>query len=132
MEQESKKGHNYVSGTCQGCGDTPVGVRITKQPSNVTVVGGLSGSVTVTATGDGLTYEWYYKDADSDGFVRASATGSTYTITMTNNADGRLAYCIVRDCYDNWVQSNTVTFTKKTTSSGSGATGEEGDIFIPF
>ena len=125
-------GHNYVAGSCQRCGDTPVGVKITKQPTSITIVGGLSGSVSVMATGDGLTYEWYYKDTNSDVFVRAAATGSTYTITMTNNADGRQAYCVVRDQYDNSVQSDTVTFTKKETTSGSGATGEEGDIFIPF
>ena len=128
----TKLAHHYVGGTCQGCGHTPVGVKITGQPKNVTVVAGLSGSVTVTATGDGLTYEWYYKNADSDTFVRATATGKTYTITMTDIVDGRQAYCIVRDKYGNSVQTNTITFTKKTTSSGDGATGEDGDIFIPF
>lgn len=128
----TKLPHIYDSGSCVGCGDTPVGVKITSQPKNTTVVAGLSGKVTITATGDGLTYEWYYKDVGSDSFVKATATGNSYTITMIDSADGRQAYCIVRDKYGNSVQSNTVKFTKKSTTSGDGATDEDGDIFIPF
>lgn len=128
----SQLAHTYANGSCVACGDTPVGVKITAQPKNVTIIAGMSGSVSVTATGDGLTYVWYYKDAGSSSFQKATATGKVYTITMTDNAANRQAYCIISDKYGNQVQTNTVTFTKKDTSSGDGATGENGDIFIPF
>ena len=83
---------------------------ITKQPSDVTVASGKTAKVTVEATGEGLTYQWYYKNAGSSKFALTSAfDGPTYSVTMNSDRDGRQVYCIITDANGNKVQSNTVT-----------------------
>ncbi len=87
-------------------------VTITKQPVSVTVAKGITATVTVGATGDGLTYTWYYKNATMTSFVKTTTfTGDTYSIEMTALRSGRQIYCVVTDQYGNSVQSNTVTLT---------------------
>jgi uncharacterized repeat protein (TIGR02543 family) len=85
-------------------------VSITTQPSNVTVTVGQNASTTVTCVGEGLTYQWYYKNVGQSGFNKSSTTNSTYTVTM-NTADrmGRQIYCVITDTNGNSVTSNTVT-----------------------
>ena len=83
---------------------------ITAQPESVTVASGEKATVTVEATGDELTYEWYYKDADADSFAKTSAfIGNTYSVTMTAARAGRQVYCVITDAYGDQVQSDTAT-----------------------
>ena len=85
-------------------------VTITVQPTDVTVAEGETAAVTVTAEGQGLTYEWYYKSATGSKFSKTSAfDGPTYSITMNESRNGRQVYCIVTDKYGNTAQSDTVT-----------------------
>ena len=87
-------------------------VKITQQPTSVTVVKGATATVSVKASGDGLTYRWYYKDKGSSSFRHTSTfTGDTYSVAMTDAQDGRQVCCRVYDKYGNVVQSNTVTLT---------------------
>jgi len=83
-------------------------LEITRQPENVSALRDESISVIVAATGDGLTYQWYFSDAGAD-FQRAESTTDTYTATMTETTDGRKVYCVITDRYGNTVQSDTVT-----------------------
>ncbi|MBP3428348.1 MAG: Ig domain-containing protein [Clostridia bacterium] len=83
--------------------------RITKQPQNAMAALGASVSVSVEAVGEGLTYEWFYKNKGDTAFTYTSTyTTNTYTMTMTNARAGREVYCIVTDVYGNFVKSNTV------------------------
>ena len=85
-------------------------VAITKQPVSVTVAEGATAKVTVTATGDDLTYMWYYKNAGDSSFARTTSfTGNYYSVEMTAARAGRQVYCVVMDAYGNTVKSNTVT-----------------------
>ena len=86
-------------------------VKITGQPRNV-VAFGTTAKVTVTATGDGLTYQWYYKDADATNFSKSSVKKATYSTTIDSTISGRQVYCVVKDQYGNFVKSTTVTLTK--------------------
>ena len=87
---------------------------ITKQPVNVTVASGSNATVTIAAAGDGLTYQWYYKDAGGTGFYRNTAfTGTSYSVAMSAARSGRQVYCVVTDKYGNSVKSNTVTLRMK-------------------
>ena len=89
-------------------------LEITKQPENVEVAAGEMATVTVEATGDGLTYAWYYKDAGSSKFrLTTSFTGNTYSVEMTAARNGRQIYCVITDQYDNSVTTETVTLTMK-------------------
>jgi uncharacterized cupredoxin-like copper-binding protein len=88
-------------------------VKITAQPKNVTVASGESAKVSVTASGDGLTYQWYVKNAGKSSFSKSSVTKSTYSVTMSSSVNGRQVYCIVTDKYGNTRKTNTVTLTSK-------------------
>ena len=90
-----------------------VEVKITKQPVDVTVNKGETASASVTATGDGLKYQWYYMDPGAESFTQSSITGKTYYTAMAANKSGRQVYCVIKDKYGNTVKSNTVTLTLK-------------------
>ena len=76
-------------------------------------------SVTVGAKGDGLKYQWYFKDKGASKFsLTTSITGKTYAVTMNEARDGRQVYCVVTDKYGNSQKTATATLsmTKKTLS----------------
>ena len=110
----SALGHNYANGKCTRCSNTPTGVKITKQPANASAYKNENAVVTVTATGDGLTYQWYYKHTDMSSFSKAQGyTSKTFTNKMVAACHGEKVYCVVTDKYGNSVQTNTVTLTLK-------------------
>ena len=85
-------------------------VTIVSQPQDVTVAAGQTAKVTVNATGDGLTYKWYYKNAGATKFsVTNSFTGNEYSVEMSASRAGRQIYCVITDAYGNTVKTNTVT-----------------------
>ena len=101
--------------TCNTCTATktkeiPISaaVKITTQPKNKTVSAGESAKFTVEATGDGLTYQWYFKDAGADAWEKSSVTKASYTTTMKAERDGRELYCLVTDMFGNEEASKTV------------------------
>ena len=85
-------------------------LEITKQPVSVAVVEGEKAIVTFTAKGEGLTYKWYFKEANSSKFyVTSTFKSNTYSATMNAARDGRQVYCVVTDTYGNSVTTDTVT-----------------------
>ena len=73
---------------------------------------GATATVTVKATGDGLTYKWYFKNkGDSQFSLTNSFTGNTYSVAKDATRDGRQVYCVVKDKYGNSVDTNVVTLT---------------------
>ena len=88
-------------------------VKITTQPKDTMAANGATFKVTVGATGDGLTYAWYYKNAGASSFSKSSLTKATYSTTMNSTVDGRQLYCVVKDQYGNSVQTDTVTLSMK-------------------
>ena len=90
--------------------------KITTQPKSVNVDKGYAAKVTVVATGDGLTYTWYYKNAGASSFSKSSVTEETYGVIMDANVNGRQVYCVVKDKYGISVKSNTVTLSMKQTA----------------
>jgi hypothetical protein len=90
------------------------GLTITKQPTNVTVANGEKVATTVVATGEGLTYTWYYtSNGKVNEFYVSSVTGATYTTTMDATRDGRKVYCVITDKYGNTATTDVVTLTMK-------------------
>lgn len=83
---------------------------ITKQPpKSVTVWEDENAKVTVKAMGDGLTYQWYVKNEGASKFTKSSITKATYSVAMSEKADGRQIYCVITDKYGNTAKTNTVT-----------------------
>lgn len=88
-------------------------LQIVTQPKSVVVEAGEKATVTVAAVGDGLTYQWYIRNAGKKTFVASSVKGPTYSITMSEKANGRQAYCIITDAYGNTVTTRTVTLSRQ-------------------
>lgn len=86
-------------------------VKITSQPKSTGNYNGYYTYVSVGATGDGLTYTWYYRDGSSGSYTKASSTGSSYSVSMSSSISGRSVYCVVKDKYGNSVKTNVVTLT---------------------
>jgi len=68
---------------------------------------GAKVSAKVTATGDGLKYQWYIKNDGKTSYSKSSVTKATYSATMSDKAKNRRIYCVVEDAYGNKVQSKT-------------------------
>jgi len=79
--------------------------------SDETIKEGQTAEFTVKAAGDGLRYQWYYKSAGSDKFVKSSNTTDTYSIKATAARNGYEVYCEVTDENDVTVRSNTAKMT---------------------
>ena len=86
-------------------------VKITKQPTSVKVANGKAAKITVQATGDGLTYQWFYKNKGESAFKKSSTITNTYSATMSTTTNGRQVYCVITDAYGNSVKSTTVTMS---------------------
>jgi len=85
---------------------------INEQPESVTVAKGQKAEVSFTAEGLGLKYEWYFKNADADEFVKTTSfTGTTYSVVMNESRDGRQVYCVITDKYGVKAQTETVTLS---------------------
>ncbi|MBR2549707.1 MAG: pre-peptidase C-terminal domain-containing protein [Clostridiales bacterium] len=87
---------------------------ITKQPVSITCSAGKMASFSVTATGEGLTYQW---QVYSNGAWRNSgATGATtnkIAFNATKNHNGMKYRCVVKDKNGKKILSNTATITVK-------------------
>ena len=90
---------------------TIAGPKITVQPQSVTAAPGDTARVTVKASGDGLTWQWYLKNPGRTSFSMSSVTRASYSVKMSPAADGRQLYCVVTDRYGNSVQTGVVTLT---------------------
>ena len=88
-------------------------VSVTTQPKTVTVAKNATAKVSVKASGDGLKYTWYYKNAGASKYTKASTTSASYSVKMTATAKNRKVYCVVTDKYGKTVQTVTVTLKMK-------------------
>ncbi len=104
-------GHHYVDGVCNDCRLPKSGPVITRQPMSVEVVIGQNFSVSVEAEGEGLTYQWYYKDANMSDFCISDNTTSQYAYTMHSNMHNRQIYCVITDKYGKQVTTDVADIT---------------------
>ena len=90
---------------------SPIKLQIIEEPQDVEVAIGEGFSINVEAAGEGLTYQWYYKDSNMTEFEISSNTTASYSYTMQDYRHNRQVYCIVTDVYGNTVQTKTATMT---------------------
>ncbi|MBQ5544155.1 MAG: hypothetical protein IIU00_00610, partial [Clostridia bacterium] len=104
---------------------------ITEQPSPVTAKSGDLVTFKVTATGDGLTYQWQLSDDQGKTWRNSKATTASYSTTLSTNNSGRYLRCIVSDQYGSSKKSNA-TYMKitslKITGQPSPVTAKSGDL----
>lgn len=85
---------------------------ITEQPEDFKGQIGDVAIFTIKASGDNLTYQWQYQNADSTGWSNSSMTGSrtaTVAVPITEDKKGQKYRCVIRDEHDNIVVSNVVS-----------------------
>ena len=87
--------------------------KITAQPKSVTVKNGKTAKVTIKAVGDGLKYTWYYLKPGTTKYVKASATGATFSVKMAAAWKNAKVYCVISDKYGTTVKSSVVTMKMK-------------------
>lgn len=87
--------------------------KITAQPKNLTVAKGKNAKVSVKASGEDLTYTWYYAKKGSSKFAKASVKTSSYSVKMSSSVNGRKVYCVVKDKYGFTAKSKIVTLKMK-------------------
>ncbi len=92
-------------------------IEIVKQPESVGVDSvGKKAVVTVKAKGEGLTYEWFYKNPGNVKFYKSGtefAKGAQYSIEVSKWRDGQQVYCVITDANGVSVQTDTVTIYLK-------------------
>ena len=86
-----------------------VEIKITKQPVSVTASAGNMATFHIEAQGDGLKYQWYYRNAGASSWTKSTCKAATYSTAMTEARHGREIRCIVTDEYDKTKTSKTVT-----------------------
>ncbi len=116
--------HSWEKGKCTGCGKTSEPPKITAQPKNGYAAMGEKVAVSVKATGDGLTYQWYVKNVGESKYALSStATSSTYEVTMTPGRKNRRVLCYVTDKYGNRVQTKSVVLREAVSVTAQPKTG---------
>ena len=83
-------------------------VSIVTEPKTGYAQSGKTVKVSVEASGDELTYQWYIKNAGGSKYSKSSITSATYSAKMSDKVHGRRVYCVVTDKYGKTVQSKTV------------------------
>ena len=86
---------------------------ITQQPQDFTGAVGETATFTVKATGEGLSYQWQYKDPGGSAWLNSSFKTATMTCKITAARDGRQYRCIVKDASQNSVTSDAAAIIVK-------------------
>lgn len=90
-------------------------IKITQQPQDVTAAEGANALFTVTASGNGLTYQWQFLPTGSGAnWSNTSATGATtsqLTIQALSYRNGYQYHCVITDSNGNQVTSAEATLT---------------------
>lgn len=78
-----------------------------RQPASQVVAEGQRAEFSISATGDGLKYQWYIDRNDGRGWQELDgANGPAYTTSVTDkDCDGFRYICVVRDQYGNVIRS---------------------------
>jgi len=108
--------HDYDNSTdadCNGCGFTRGLATIIRQPKSVCANLGDTIEITFEATGDGLTYQWYYAKPDKPNrfYETAYGSGNYYSVELTEDRVGYWVYCQIADAYGNVVTTDVVTLS---------------------
>lgn len=84
-------------------------VCITEQPQDVFGIVGDKVTLKVTASGDGLTYQWYVRSYGETKWRKSTRRTAENATTLSEDSDGRQLYVSVTDQYGNTIDSNIVT-----------------------
>lgn len=87
-------------------GDIVVPFMITVQPSDFYGAEGETAVFKVEAIGEGLTYQWQYKNVGSVIWMKSGNKTDTLSSPVTSAKDGQKYRCIIKDKNNNSLTSN--------------------------
>lgn len=82
-------------------------IKIINQPENYIGIAGSTAEFKIEAEGTGLTYQWQYS-VNGTKWYNSSVKGDVYKSTLSQDRDGRMVRCIVKDIYGNSEISDAV------------------------
>lgn len=88
-------------------------LEILAQPSDASAAFGKLFCASVEAEGDGLKYQWYFRNVGSLRWSKSSVKDSTYDDVMTKARKNREVYCVITDAFGNQVTSEVMTLPLK-------------------
>ena len=102
----------FISAGIFAAGEGSGAPKITKQPQNQTVSAGQKATFKVTASGDGLKYQWYYLKPGETAWTKVSTNGTsaTYSLTAAARHNGYSYRCTVKNAAGS-VDSDIATLT---------------------
>ena len=120
-----------VVGLYCGTQETEGSIEIIRQPEDVEVAkAGERATVSVEASGEGLSYVWYYLKPGESDFKKSSTTGATYSVSVTEERDGFQIYCVITDENGNSVETDIVTLSiQKVSETGIKITRQPEDVW---
>ena len=86
----------------------PMELEIITQPADSSAAFGEMFCAAVEARGEGLKYQWYYRNAGSAVWNKSGVRDNTYDDVMTKARAGREVYCVITDRYGRSVTTDTV------------------------
>ena len=99
------------AGSTDSDGEAPQ-ITITVQPADQVVTRGESITLSVSATGENLSYQWYYKKKGQTSFsLWKGRVSPSETVTPNDTWDGIQLYCQITDSAGGSISSGTVTVT---------------------
>jgi len=103
---------------------------IVTQPTTQEVSMGEGFCATVEAVGDGLKYQWYFRNRGSDRWYTSGQRDNTYDDIMTKARMGREIYCVITDFWGNRVETEHV-FLNAVPKVPLAITGQPADVSVP-
>ena len=83
-----------------------VDLKINTQPADYIGEVNSTAKFTVSASGDGLKYQWQYSDDNGATWLASSIKSATYSAKFTAEKNGRMVRCVVTDASGSSVISN--------------------------
>ena len=81
---------------------------IVSEPVNYVGKIGDLAEFTVVATGEGLSYQWYYLDKAADAWLKSSGTEATLTVEFKAHRNNQAYYCVITDAEGNQIATKSV------------------------
>ncbi len=105
---------NYVASNTVTITVKEPSIFITSQPSNYVGTAGITARFSVTAEGEGLTYQWQLKKGKSwANLSSGGATTSTMSINVDESKNGKVYRCLITNADGEELASNEVSITIK-------------------
>ena len=92
-------------------------LKITAQPQSFTGPAGAKTTLSVTAEGKGLTYQWQYSDDNGAHWKKAKSTSAQISCTLSSANDGRQFRCVIKNGKGETVTSAAARLTVRQTVS---------------